>query len=85
MIGGLVSNAGSQMRIVAVQWEIAIREPDQRRLALFLGYVGLALLVAAGVATIFSDGAQARVAGRWSEFRARRGGPKFTEVDGPEI
>lgn len=53
--------------------------PDQ------LGYVGLALLVAAGVATIFSDGAQARVAGRWSEFRARRGGPKFTEVDGPEI
>ena len=53
--------------------------PDQ------LGYVGLVLLVAAGVATIFSDGAQARIAGRWSEFRARRGGPKFTEVDGPEI
>lgn len=53
--------------------------PDQ------LGYFGLALLVVAGVATIFSDGARARIAGRWSEFRARRGGPRFTEIDGPEI
>ena len=53
--------------------------PDQ------LGYFGLAVLVVAGVATIFSDGAEARIAGRWSEFRARRGGPKFTEIDGPEI
>lgn len=49
------------------------------------GYVGLALLAVAGVATIFSDGAQARVAGRWAEFRARRGEPKLTEIEGPEV
>lgn len=53
--------------------------PDQ------LGYVGLALLVAAGVATIFSDGAQARISGRWTEFRARRGEPEVNRVEGPEI
>lgn len=47
--------------------------------------IGLVIVVVAGVATIFSDGARARIAGRWSEFRARREGPKFTEVEGPEI
>jgi MFS family permease len=45
LIGGLVSNAGSQMRIVAVQWEITLREPDVRRQALFLGYIGLTLVL----------------------------------------
>lgn len=49
-----------------------------------VGYAGLVLLVAAGVATIFSDGAQARIAGRWTEFRARRGVPETNRVDGPE-
>ena len=42
-----------------------------------IGYAGLALLVLAGVATIFSDGAQARISGRWAEFRARRGEPEI--------
>ena len=35
--------------------------------------------------TQLADGARTRIAGRWSEFRARRGGPKFSEVEGPEI
>ncbi len=50
-----------------------------------IGVFGLVIVVIAGVMTIFADGARARIAGRWSEFRARRGGPKFTEVEGPEI
>ncbi len=50
-----------------------------------IGAIGLVVVVVSGIATIFSDGARARIAGRWSEFRARREGPKFTEVDGPEI
>lgn len=49
-----------------------------------IGYAGLVLIVAAGVATIFSDGAQARIMGRWTEFRARRGVPEVNRVDGPE-
>jgi drug/metabolite transporter (DMT)-like permease len=51
----------------------------------FVGVLGLIVVVMAGIATIFADGARTRIAGRWSEFRARRGGPKFTEVEGPEI
>ena len=49
-----------------------------------IGYIGLAILVAAGIATVFSDGAQARIAGRWSEFRARRGEPQ-TRIEGPDL
>ena len=88
VIRGLQTAPASQVgptQYVQILWAVIFGAvfyhefPDQ------LGYVGLALLVAAGVATIFSDGAQARIAGRWSEFRARRDGPKFTEVDGPEI
>lgn len=50
-----------------------------------IGYSGLALLVLAGVATIFSDGAQARISGRWTEYRARRNEADVNAVDGPEI
>ena len=53
--------------------------PDQ------VGVLGLVVVVLAGLATIFADGARVRIAGRWSEFRARKEGPKFTEVEGPEI
>ena len=48
------------------------------------GYFGLAILVVAGVLTVFSDGAQARIAGRWSEFRARRGEPQ-PPIEGPDL
>lgn len=53
--------------------------PDQ------IGIVGLVVVVLSGIVTVFSDGARTRIAGRWSEFRARRGGPKFSEVEPPEI
>lgn len=33
---------------------------------------GLGVVVVAGIATIFADGARARIAGRWTEYRARR-------------
>jgi drug/metabolite transporter (DMT)-like permease len=49
-----------------------------------VGYAGLALLVVAGIATIFSDGAQARISGRWTEFRARRGEPEGNRVESQE-
>jgi drug/metabolite transporter (DMT)-like permease len=49
-----------------------------------IGYFGLAVLVASGIATVFSDGAQARIMGRWSEYRARRGEPE-TKIEGPDL
>jgi len=51
----------------------------------YIGVMGLVVVVLSGLATVFADGARTRVAGRWAEFRARREGPKFTEVEGPEI
>jgi MFS family permease len=45
LIGGLISNSGSQMRIVAVQWEITLREATPQMQALYLGYMGLALVL----------------------------------------
>ena len=50
-----------------------------------IGYGGLVLIVVAGVATVFSDGAQARISGRWAEFRARRGEPVPNRTEGPEL
>lgn len=44
-----------------------------------IGYAGLALIVIAGIATVYSDGAQARIAGRWIEYRARRAGRSRAE------
>ena len=65
LIGGLISNAGSQMRIVAVQWEITIREPDPRKLALFLGYIGLALVLPVLLFALPAGAAADRFSRRW--------------------
>lgn len=37
-----------------------------------MGLAGLAVVVVAGIATITSDGARARIAGRWTQYRARK-------------
>jgi drug/metabolite transporter (DMT)-like permease len=69
---------------IQILWAVALgaiffnESPDA------IGYLGLAILVASGIATIFSDGAQARIMGRWSEFRARRGEPQ-TPIEGPDL
>jgi drug/metabolite transporter (DMT)-like permease len=48
-----------------------------------IGFVGLAVVVAAGIGNIFADGARARLAGRWAEYRARRGVPSPDTFKGP--
>ena len=65
LIGGLISNAGSQMRIVAVQWEITLREPDPRKLALCLGYIGLALVLPVILFALPAGAAADRFSRRW--------------------
>ena len=69
---------------VQIVWAIALGAIFYGENQDWIGCVGLLLLVVAGVATIFSDGAQARISGRWAEFRARRGEPPDTPVEGPE-
>jgi MFS family permease len=65
LIGGLISNAGSQMRIVAAQWEITIREPDPRKLALDLGYIGLTLVLPVLLFALPAGAAADRFSRRW--------------------
>jgi len=48
-----------------------------------IGFVGLAVVVVAGVGNIFADGARARLAGRWAEYRARRDNPSPDTFKGP--
>jgi drug/metabolite transporter (DMT)-like permease len=52
-----------------------------------LAYIGLAVVVLSGLVNVFVDGARARIAGRFAEYRASRPGPpsNITEVQGPEI
>ncbi len=48
-----------------------------------VGIAGLGVVVAAGIANVFVDGARARIAGRWSEYRGRRERPGPTGFQGP--
>src|SRR3954471_4422024 len=65
LLRGLISNTGSQMRIVAPQWEITIREPDPRKLALGLGYIGLALVLPVILFALPAGAAADRFSRRW--------------------
>lgn len=52
-----------------------------------LAYVGIGVVVASGLINVLIDGARARIAGRFAEYRARRNGSPtdISEVQGPEI
>src|SRR5262245_4580649 len=65
LLGGLVANIGVQMRIVAVQWEITIREPDPKKLALDLGYIGLTLVLPVILFALPAGAAADRCSRRW--------------------
>lgn len=69
---------------VQIVWAVVLGALFFNEVPDMLGYVGLAVLLSAGIATAFSDGAHARIAGRWSEFRARRNEPQIP-IDGPEV
>jgi MFS family permease len=73
LVGGLISNSGSQMRIVAVQWEITIREPDPSKLALLLGYVGLTLVLPVLLFALPAGAAADRFSRRWLIMIAQTG------------
>jgi MFS family permease len=73
LIAGLVSNSGSQMRIVAVQWEMTLRESDVRKLALLLAYIGLALVLPVILFALPAGAAADRFSRRWLIIIAQLG------------
>jgi len=100
-IAGCFSGAGQLLLIRAMQkapashigptiyvqilWAVALGALFYGESQDAIGYAGLVLIVVAGIATVFSDGAQARISGRWAEFRARRGEATTSEPGGPNI
>src|SRR6476646_7965778 len=74
LVGGLISNAGSQMRIVAVQWEIVTRDPDIKKQALYLGYMGLTLVLPVLLFALPAGAAADRFSRRWLIVIAQLGG-----------
>lgn len=88
IIHGMRRTAASHIgptQYVQIIWAVVLGALFFRESQDAIGYGGLVLIVVAGIATIFSDGAQARISGRWAEFRARRGEPETNRVEGPEI
>jgi MFS family permease len=73
LIGGLISNSGSQMRIVAVQWEMTLRESNPRQLALLLGYIGLALVLPVILFALPAGAAADHFSRRWIIIIAQLG------------
>jgi MFS family permease len=71
LIGGWISNSGSQMRIVAVQWEITLRkQPDP---FLYLGFIGLALVLPVILFALPAGAAADRFSRRWLILIAQSG------------
>jgi drug/metabolite transporter (DMT)-like permease len=79
------ANHVAPTQYVQILWAVSFGSLFYHEFPDAIGIVGLVVVVLSGIATATADGARARVAGRWSEFRARKGGPKFTEVEGPEL
>jgi MFS family permease len=71
LLGGWISNSGSQMRIVAVQWEITLRkQPDPY---LYLGFIGLALVLPVLLFALPAGAAADRFSRRWLILIAQSG------------
>lgn len=101
LLCGLCGGTGYLMQIAAITHSPASRvapiQYSQIVWALILGALffaelpdslslaGLAVVVIAGVTGIFSDGARARLAGRFAEYRARKSGaqPEPVPIPGP--
>jgi len=99
LISGVLGGAGYLLQIAAVASapvsRIAPMQYSQVIWALLLGALffaevpdamglaGLGVVVAAGIANVLGDGARARIAGRWAEYRARRVNPSPDDFKGP--
>ena len=75
------------IQYVQIVWAIGLGAFFYSEYPDLVAYIGLAVVVLLGLVNIFIDGARARMAGRFAEYRAQRPGPpaNLTEVQGPEI
>lgn len=90
LIAATRNAAASQIapiQYVQIVWAIALGAFFFAEYPDLLAYLGLVVVAASGLVNVFIDGARARIAGRFAEYRARRPGSptNITEVQGPEI
>jgi drug/metabolite transporter (DMT)-like permease len=90
LIGATRNAPASQVapiQYVQIVWAIGLGAFFFAEYPDLMAYIGLAVVVASGLVNIFIDGARARIAGRFAEYRARRPGSPtdISEIQGPEI
>ena len=75
------------IQYVQIVWAIGLGAFFYYEYPDLIAYIGLAVVVLSGLVNVFIDGARARIAGRFAEYRARRPGSptNISEVQGPEI
>jgi drug/metabolite transporter (DMT)-like permease len=75
------------IQYVQIVWAIGLGAFFYSEYPDLIAYIGLAVVVLSGLVNVFIDGARARIAGRFAEYRARRPGSPtdISEVQGPEI
>lgn len=75
------------IQYVQIVWAIALGAFFYFEYPDLLAYIGMAVVVLSGLINVFIDGARARVAGRFAEYRARKptSPTDIAEVQGPEI
>jgi drug/metabolite transporter (DMT)-like permease len=81
------ANQVAPIQYIQILWAIGLgsffysEHPDA------LAYVGMAVVTLSGLVNVLLDGARARIAGRYAEYRARQGTSPtdIAEVQGPEI
>jgi drug/metabolite transporter (DMT)-like permease len=75
------------IQYVQIVWAIGLGAFFYYEYPDLIAYIGLAVVVLSGLVNVFIDGARARIAGRFAEYRARRPGSPtdISEVQGPEI
>jgi drug/metabolite transporter (DMT)-like permease len=101
LVCGLLAGAGYLLQIAAIAsspasrvapmqytqivWALALGALFFNEIPDGLSLVGLAVVIVGGILGIFSDGARARLAGRFAEYRARKQGaqPEPVPIPGP--
>jgi drug/metabolite transporter (DMT)-like permease len=75
------------VQYVQIVWAIGLGALFFSEVPDFVALIGLALVVASGLVNIVLDGARARIASRFAEYRARKdsANPPVSEVRGPQV
>jgi len=81
------ANQVAPIQYIQILWAIGLGSYFYQEHPDALAYVGMAIVTLSGLVNVLLDGARARIAGRYAEYRGRRltSPTDLAEVQGPEI